>query len=93
MTAEDREKYWDDNVHLTPDGYDLMGEKIAEALIAMFKADPSLLPQLPSEASQPSRAKRAFKDDNAVFKEEEDSGSGRGRIDKGYVVVRRKDLD
>jgi lysophospholipase L1-like esterase len=28
MNKEDREKYWDDAVHLTKDGYDRMGQII-----------------------------------------------------------------
>lgn len=38
MDQADREKYWDpDGVHLTAAGYDLMGEKVAGALIDIIK--------------------------------------------------------
>ncbi|KAI1339348.1 SGNH hydrolase-type esterase domain-containing protein [Xylariaceae sp. FL0016] len=41
MEEADRARYWDeDGVHLTADGYDLMGEKVAEALIQIINTYP-----------------------------------------------------
>ena len=77
MSKEDQEKYWDDNVHLTGDGYDLMGEKIADHLIAIL--DKEGIP-----------GRKRFRDDDTVFQEEDGDPSC---LDQGYIVVRRKDLD
>lgn len=39
MSTVDRARYWDaDGVHFSAAGYDLMGEKIADALIARIQA-------------------------------------------------------
>lgn len=94
MSPEDNERYWDDLVHLTPDGYDLMGEKIAAALVEILKSTPDALPE-PAIAppSQPVvRRKKMFKDDENAFVEEQEEGDP-PPIDKGYIVVRKKDLD
>ncbi|KAG7292055.1 hypothetical protein NEMBOFW57_002086 [Staphylotrichum longicolle] len=32
MSEADRAKYWDDHIHFTPDGYDLIGNKVGVAL-------------------------------------------------------------
>jgi hypothetical protein len=77
MSEDDRKKHWDDNIHLTPDGYDLMGEKIAEHLIPIINRE-----------GIPGRKK--FRDDDKVFMEEDGDPSC---LDKGYIIVRRKDLD
>lgn len=31
-------KFWDDAIHFTPDGYDLIGEKIAGVLLEIMSA-------------------------------------------------------
>ncbi|KAJ4290102.1 hypothetical protein N0V88_006608 [Collariella sp. IMI 366227] len=33
MSAKDRERYWDDHLHFTPDGYDMIGNKVGIALV------------------------------------------------------------
>ncbi|KAL8371070.1 hypothetical protein RB595_001091 [Gaeumannomyces hyphopodioides] len=100
MSEEDRQLYWDDNVHLTPSGYDLMGQKIAARLLEVRCGEKPGGPQ-PAKAqdqttatsaatrSRPARSK-VFKDDNLVFDEE--SGDSK-RLGQGYVVVRKKDLE
>ncbi|RDA96067.1 hypothetical protein CP533_5847 [Ophiocordyceps camponoti-saundersi (nom. inval.)] len=76
LQQSDREKFWDDGLHLTPDGYDWMGGHVADGLLRILKP------------SEPSRARRLSNDDNRVFDEEAESPE----ISRGYVVVRRKDL-
>lgn len=96
LSAEDREKYWDDHVHLTADGYDFMGEKIAEALKGiMGDTGSSVVPATngvtaDSSPKRPTRRRRVFKDDDNNFVEETGDPT---LIDQGYIVVRRKDLD
>lgn len=36
ISESERKRYWDDGVHLTADGYDWMGGKIAAALIPLL---------------------------------------------------------
>ncbi|RCI15564.1 hypothetical protein L249_3498 [Ophiocordyceps polyrhachis-furcata BCC 54312] len=79
LQQSDKEKFWDDDgLHLTPDGYDWMGGHVADGLLRIIKP------------SEPSRARRLTSDDNRVFDEEDGSPD---EISRGYVVVRRKDLD
>lgn len=47
-------------------------------------------PEAKAGPSKPARKKRAFKDDDTVFVEEAGPPTA---ISKGYVAVRRKDLD
>ncbi|EON96515.1 putative gdsl-like lipase protein [Phaeoacremonium minimum UCRPA7] len=84
MRPEEREKYWDDGLHLTADGYMLMGEKIAGALINIIMPPGRL--QMNGERTR----KRKFKDDDKTFEEEHGDDAA---LDHGYIVVRRKDLD
>ncbi|KLU89272.1 hypothetical protein MAPG_08246 [Magnaporthiopsis poae ATCC 64411] len=106
MSEKDRQLYWDDNVHLTPSGYDLMGQKIAARFLQVLHQDgnPSGGPQTAkaedeeqtaattAAATSSSRRTRSkvFKDDNLVFEEESGDSS---RLGQGYVVVRKKDLE
>ncbi|CZR54169.1 related to esterase [Phialocephala subalpina] len=39
MTAAERSSYWDDGIHWTPKGYDLVGGRIAERMLEMLKAN------------------------------------------------------
>jgi hypothetical protein len=48
MSQEARWEYWDDGVHLSRDGYDLMGSHIAAALCPLIKAE---LPAAASDAA------------------------------------------
>jgi len=90
LSEEDIERYWDDSVHLTPDGYDLMGEKIAAAMEASLRAEFGTQGDSTSEAAKPARKRKAFKDDENVFEEEVGDPSA---INQGYIVVRKRDLD
>ncbi|KAL1854075.1 hypothetical protein VTK73DRAFT_8813 [Phialemonium thermophilum] len=79
----ERNLYWDDAVHFTPDGYDLIGRKVGMALV-------SLLVRERTQSETPARRQRVYRDDDRVFDEE---GGDPNAIDQGYIVVRRKDLD
>ena len=84
MTEAEQERYWDDALHLTPAGYDLMGNKIGTSLVSI------LVKENIERANRPVRPRRQFRDDDKVFEEEVGSPAS---LDQGYVVVRRKDLD
>lgn len=88
MRPEEREKYWDDGLHLTADGYVLMGEKIAGALINIIMPPGRL--QMNGERGGGGARKRKFRDDDKTFEEEHGDDAA---LDHGYIVVRRKDLD
>ena len=61
-----------------------MGERIAAALINIIMPPGRL--QMNGERAR----KRKFKDDDKMFEEENGDDN---RLDHGYIVVRRKDLD
>lgn len=93
MSEEDRKRYWDDRLHLTEDGYDLMGDKIGAALADILHREADAREQdqaLNNGGRRRVRRKRMFKGDENNF--EEESGSP-GDLRQGYVVVRCKDLD
>ncbi|EFW99448.1 lipase, gdsl [Grosmannia clavigera kw1407] len=96
MSEEDRKRYWDDTLHFTPAGYDLMGDKIGAALVDILhreadaREQDQLLNNGVEQGRQRLRRKRKFKGDENSF--EEESGSP-GDLRRGYVVVRCKDLD
>lgn len=72
---------------MTPRGYDLMGEKIAAALVNIIMPPG----RLQSNGARPAaKRRRLFKDDDKVFDEEDGDDS---LLDQGYIVVRRKDLE
>ncbi len=37
MSEDERKEIWDDNVHLTAKGYDLMGSMIAERIVEIIE--------------------------------------------------------
>lgn len=41
MSDKERKEYWDDGIHWTPKGYDLVGSRIAERLIEILKSEES----------------------------------------------------
>ncbi|KAK7424890.1 hypothetical protein QQX98_000166 [Neonectria punicea] len=86
LSEREREKYWDDGLHLRDDGYDWMGDHIANALlrIILHEANPE-----PGTSTARRRSSRQPKDDWAL---DEETGNPRN-IHEGYVVVRKKDLD
>jgi hypothetical protein len=135
MPANDRERFWDDGLHFTVEGYELLGQKIGTALLAILakekseresaggstpegalrssSVDPRLTPPRENGAggvgmvgdakrkeaaadeterpSTPAKKRRArgFLDDDQVFDEENGSPE---RLERGYIVVRKKDL-
>lgn len=88
LSDEDRQKYWDDGLHLKAAGYDWMGDHIADGLIPLLKAD---LDTAAVAAVSSSPKRRSTVADDIVFLEEEE-GTAKD-IRQGYVVVRRKDLE
>lgn len=86
MDPIERAKYWDDHIHLTPAGYDLMGEKIAARLVELIMPPG----RLQNTNGRVAKKKRLFKDDDKSFEEETGDDNVLG---KGYVVIRRKDLE
>ncbi len=93
MTDAERKHYWDeDRVHLTEAGYDRMGALIATTLVGILKSedDSAVGTQLTTRNAVRTRKRKVFKDDDATFVEE---GGSADSLRRGYVVVRRKDLD
>jgi hypothetical protein len=84
MSEADRAKYWDDHLHFTPDGYDLIGNKVGMALVSLLAAEKANSPQ------RPQKRRRLFRGDDKPFAEEAGDPTA---IDQGYVVVRRVDLE
>ncbi|KAM7219378.1 SGNH hydrolase-type esterase domain containing protein [Rhypophila decipiens] len=84
MSPRDQQRYWDDAIHYTPDGYDFIGNKIGTFLVSLLAKEKA------ENHPSPAKRRRYFKDDEKVFDEEDD---GQRAIDRGYVVVRRRDLD
>ncbi|KAI0432635.1 SGNH hydrolase-type esterase domain-containing protein [Xylaria sp. FL1042] len=88
MSPEDRAKYWDsDGVHLQTAGYDLMGEKIGDALVRILRLAEAQGTDISSVVSD-ARQRKAIED--LIF--EEEMGDPR-LLSQGYIVVRKKDLD
>lgn len=83
LSLERRRKLWDDGVHLRPDGYDWMGEHIANAFIKLMIQDVGA-------TDRKSRRMLRYAQDELLFPEE---AGDPNRIDEGYVIVRLKDLD
>ncbi|KAI3337812.1 SGNH hydrolase-type esterase domain-containing protein [Ustulina deusta] len=88
MAPEDRDKYWDpDGLHLQAAGYDLMGEKIGDALVRILRLAEAQGTDISSVVSD-ARQRKAIED--LIF--EEEIGDPR-LLSQGYIVVRKKDLD
>ncbi|SPN96773.1 related to esterase [Cephalotrichum gorgonifer] len=82
LTPDDCHKYWDDGLHLTPDGYDWMAGHIASHLI-------SLLNEIETQSPTPfAPVPRKATDDEVI---DEEAGDPK-RLSRGYVFVRRTDL-
>ncbi|KAM0341318.1 hypothetical protein ACHAPU_010060 [Fusarium lateritium] len=84
LSEDDRERYWDDGLHLQAEGYDWMGNHIGDALIDILWSE-GVFEQSTTKASDATAEEDGF-----FFDEEE--GNPR-KINEGYVVVRKKDLD
>jgi hypothetical protein len=88
MDHRDREKYWDmDGVHLTEDGYDLMGERIADGLIKILRLEEAQATDIGSIATD-ARQRRLIEE--MIYDEE--MGNPK-LLSQGYIIVRKKDLD
>ncbi|KAK3694125.1 SGNH hydrolase-type esterase domain-containing protein [Podospora appendiculata] len=84
MSERDRARFWDDAIHFTPAGYDLIGNKVGIALV-------SLLAKEKAESDVfPARRQRYYKDEEGVLEEEVGDPLA---IDQGYIVIRRRDLE
>ncbi|KAL5940610.1 hypothetical protein ACKVV1_008276 [Pyricularia oryzae] len=90
LSQEERDKYWDDHIHLTADGYNLMGKMIAARLVDILCEEEMEVKNRPLTSSRPRPGVKAFKGDGTVFEEEIGDSS---KLRQGYVVVRRADLD
>ncbi len=86
MSAKDRERYWDDQIHFTPDGYDLVGNKVGMALVSILAKE-----RADAAPPPPPKKRRVYPDDNKSYEEEKTADPT--AIDQGYIVVRRKDLE
>ncbi|KAF4336303.1 esterase [Fusarium beomiforme] len=85
LSEQDRERYWDDGLHLRDEGYNWMGNHIADALIDILWSEGTF--------EQPSNSKTSevlALEDELRFEEEDGNPHN---INEGYVVVRKKDLD
>lgn len=91
LSSADNKRYWDDLIHLTPDGYDLMGRQIAAELVNILQnEDPQALESKPVYAVSKPKRRMSFKDDGKLFLEEDGDPS---QITQGYIVVRGTDLE
>ncbi|KAI1276161.1 GDSL-like Lipase/Acylhydrolase [Xylaria sp. FL0933] len=88
MPPEDRAKYWDpDGVHLQTAGYDLMGEKIGDALVRILRLAEAQDTGISSIVLDPKQRRQI---EDLIC--EEEMGDPR-LLSQGYIVVRKKDLD
>ncbi|KAJ4130993.1 hypothetical protein NW768_006533 [Fusarium equiseti] len=81
LSRQDCDRYWDDGLHLKEEGYDWMGNHIADAMIDILWHEGTF--EQPSDISVVEEEQLAF---------DEEDGNPRN-IDEGYIVVRKKDLD
>ncbi|KAM0251240.1 hypothetical protein ACHAP5_001837 [Fusarium lateritium] len=84
LSEEARDRYWDDGLHLRDEGYDWMGNHIADALIDILWSEGAF--------EQPTAKSPDLMDGDDGFFFDEEDGNPR-KINEGYVVVRKKDLD
>ncbi|UNI14956.1 hypothetical protein JDV02_001532 [Purpureocillium takamizusanense] len=82
LSPEERSEYWSDGLHLTAEGYDWMGGHIVEGLL-------KILPEaaVPRTPSGPRKTRHS--DGRTLVEELGDPK----KLNEGYVVVRKKDLD
>ncbi|KAK3902468.1 SGNH hydrolase-type esterase domain-containing protein [Staphylotrichum tortipilum] len=84
LPPADIARYWDDHLHLTPEGYDLVGNKVGIALVSLLARERANHP------ARPQKRRRIFRGDDKTFTEEAGDPTA---IDQGYVVVRKVDLE
>lgn len=88
MDPDERDSIWKfDGLHLSPAGYDLMGQKIAEALIKIIQLEEAQNTEISSVVTD-ARKRRMIED--MIF--EEEIGDPK-LLSQGYIVVRKADLD
>ncbi|KAI1855439.1 hypothetical protein JX266_000304 [Neoarthrinium moseri] len=88
MPAMDRIKYWDpDGVHFTRDGYDLIGQKVAECLIRILHLEEAQSTEISSIVTD-ARQRRMIEE--LIFEEERGDPK---LLSQGYIIVRKRDLD
>ncbi|KAH9884761.1 GDSL-like Lipase/Acylhydrolase [Xylariomycetidae sp. FL2044] len=88
MPPADRPRYWEpDGVHLTAEGYALMGERIAAHLIRLLGLQEAQNTEI-SDVISDARARRAVEE--LIWEEERGDPK---LLSQGYIVVRRSDLD
>ncbi|KAI1817770.1 GDSL-like Lipase/Acylhydrolase [Poronia punctata] len=86
MNPYDRSLYWDrDGLHLKAAGYDLMGEKIGNALVRIMRLAEA---QGTDIRNLEPKTRKAIED--MIY--EEERGDPR-YLSQGYIVVHKKDLD
>ncbi|KAI5862606.1 SGNH hydrolase [Durotheca rogersii] len=89
MLPADRPRYWHmDGLHLTAEGYDLMGERIGGALARILHLAEAQGTEL--VRSPLSRAERRAAAERALLEEERGDPK---LLSQGYIVVRKGDLD
>ena len=91
LSDQDRNRYWDDGVHLKADGYDWMGDHIADKLIPIIREEQlqQRQPEQPAPKAQSKPKKVRALEDYTVLEEE---GGSHSNLNEGYVVIRKKDL-
>jgi hypothetical protein len=88
MSPQDQALYWNkDGVHLEAAGYDLMGEKIGDALVRILRLAEAQDTDISAVVSN-ARQRKAIED--LIY--EEEMGDPR-LLSQGYIIVRKKDLD
>jgi hypothetical protein len=88
MEWMDRERYWDvDGLHLTEDGYDFMGERIAEGFTRILHLEEAQNTEISSIVTD-ARQRRMIEE--LAFEEEQGDPK---LLSQGYIVVRKRDLD
>ncbi|PKS06536.1 hypothetical protein jhhlp_007284 [Lomentospora prolificans] len=88
LSPEEVEKYWDDGLHLTEEGYDWMGGHIADALIKLILTEKPKATAAP-KPERKRRGPRVYGDEGSL---EEEAGDPK-KLSAGYVVVRQRDLE
>ncbi|KAI8629416.1 GDSL-like Lipase/Acylhydrolase [Xylariaceae sp. FL1651] len=88
MAPEDRPRHWNlDGVHYSAAGYDLLGEKIGDALVRILRLAEAQDTDISTIVAD-ARQRKAIEE--LIF--EEERGDPR-LLSQGYIIVRKKDLD
>ncbi|KAK6840663.1 SGNH hydrolase-type esterase domain-containing protein [Apiospora arundinis] len=88
MDPDERYTVWNfDGLHLDAAGYDLMGQKVAEALLKIIQLEEAQNTEISSIVTD-ARQRRMIED--MIFEEERGDPK---LLSQGYIVVRKADLD